>query len=119
VGSISSESFAASKGILIPQMLFCLFNLCPSYLLGFGGRPIWKFVHLALFDLSAVTFFLFSPQEMDVDLDTSLEEPENEYEGNKDAARALLRVKQKLDGYEDGEMRSTHGQVVCPHILPN
>jgi hypothetical protein len=21
-----------------------------------------------------------------------------------------------LDGYEDGEMRSTHGQVVCPHI---
>jgi hypothetical protein len=84
--------------------------------LGFGGRPIWKFVHLALFDLSAVTFFLFSPQEMDVDLDTSLEEPENEYEGNKDAARALLRVKQKLDGYEDGEMRSTHGQVVCPYI---
>jgi ataxia telangiectasia mutated family protein len=53
---------------------------------------------------------------MDVDLDTSLEEPENEYEGNKDAARALLRVKQKLDGYEDGEMRSTHGQVVCPYI---
>ncbi|KAK2442878.1 serine/threonine-protein kinase ATM [Trifolium repens] len=50
-------------------------------------------------------------KEMDVDLDTSLEEPENEYEGNKDAARALLRVKQKLDGYEDGEMRSTHGQV--------
>ncbi|XP_045816356.1 serine/threonine-protein kinase ATM isoform X4 [Trifolium pratense] len=50
-------------------------------------------------------------KEMDVDLDTSLEEPENQYEGNKDAARALLRVKQKLDGYEDGEMRSTHGQV--------
>ncbi|CAI8597663.1 unnamed protein product [Vicia faba] len=50
-------------------------------------------------------------KEMDVDLDTSLEEPQNEYEGNKDAARALLRVKQKLDGYEDGEMRSIHGQV--------
>ncbi|QHO17058.1 hypothetical protein HN873_033624 [Arachis hypogaea] len=50
-------------------------------------------------------------KEMDDDLDTSLEEPQNEYEGNKDAARALLRVKQKLDGYEEGEMRSIHGQV--------
>lgn len=53
---------------------------------------------------------------MDVDLDTSLEEPQNEYEGNKDAARALLRVKQKLDGYEDGEMRSIHGQVFYQYI---
>ncbi|MED6180993.1 hypothetical protein PIB30_015216 [Stylosanthes scabra] len=50
-------------------------------------------------------------KEMDDDLDTSLEEPQNEYEGNKDAARALMRVKQKLDGYEEGEMRSIHGQV--------
>ncbi|KAL2340901.1 hypothetical protein Fmac_008841 [Flemingia macrophylla] len=49
-------------------------------------------------------------KEMDEDLDTSLEEPQNDYQGNKDAARALLRVKQKLDGYEDGEMRSIHGQ---------
>lgn len=48
---------------------------------------------------------------MDDDLDASLEEPQNNYEGNKDAARALLRVKQKLDGYEDGEMRSINGQV--------
>lgn len=53
----------------------------------------------------------FSTQEMDDDLVTSLEEPQNDYQGNKDAARALLRVKQKLDGYEDGEMRSIHGQV--------
>ncbi|GER57890.1 serine/threonine-protein kinase ATM [Striga asiatica] len=36
---------------------------------------------------------------------------EEVYEGNKDATRALLRIKQKLDGYEDGEMRSVHGQV--------
>lgn len=36
---------------------------------------------------------------------------EDEYEGNKDAARALLRVKQKLDGYEEGDLRSVHGQV--------
>lgn len=36
---------------------------------------------------------------------------QDDYEGNKDAARALMRVKQKLDGYEEGEMRSVHGQV--------
>jgi hypothetical protein len=34
-----------------------------------------------------------------------------EMEQNKDAARALFRVKQKLDGYEEGEMRSLKGQV--------
>ncbi|OIV96965.1 hypothetical protein TanjilG_00547 [Lupinus angustifolius] len=50
-------------------------------------------------------------KDMDDDLVTSLEDPQNDYEGNKDAARALLRVKQKLDGYEEGEMRSVHGQV--------
>ncbi|KAK7281904.1 hypothetical protein RIF29_10269 [Crotalaria pallida] len=50
-------------------------------------------------------------KEKDDDLDSSLDEHQDEYEGNKDAARALLRVKQKLDGYEDGEMRSIHGQV--------
>ena len=32
-------------------------------------------------------------------------------EGNLDAERALMRVKQKLDGYEDGELRSIQGQV--------
>ena len=32
-------------------------------------------------------------------------------EGNLDAKRALMRVKQKLDGYEDGELRSIQGQV--------
>ncbi|KAK4479330.1 hypothetical protein RD792_014842 [Penstemon davidsonii] len=51
-------------------------------------------------------------KDIDDDLDADLEDSdEGEYEGNKDAARALLRVKQKLDGYEDGEMRSVHGQV--------
>jgi len=44
-------------------------------------------------------------------METSWEDLQDEYEGNKDAARALMRVKQKLDGYEDGEMRSVHGQV--------
>ena len=41
-----------------------------------------------------------------------MEDSQEEYEGNKDAARALMRVKQKLDGYEEGEMRSMHGQVM-------
>ncbi|XP_050221682.1 serine/threonine-protein kinase ATM isoform X2 [Mercurialis annua] len=50
-------------------------------------------------------------KEVDDDLETSLEDSEDEYEGNKDAARALMRVKQKLDGYEEGELRSVHGQV--------
>ncbi|KAK9073522.1 hypothetical protein SSX86_007846 [Deinandra increscens subsp. villosa] len=50
-------------------------------------------------------------KDTDDDLEASLEDSEAEYEGNKDAARALLRVKQKLDGYEEGEMRSVHGQV--------
>ncbi|CAO2819072.1 unnamed protein product [Amaranthus hypochondriacus] len=50
-------------------------------------------------------------KETEDDLETSLEDSQNDNEGNKDAARALMRVKQKLDGYEDGEMRSVHGQV--------
>uniref|UniRef100_A0A1D1Z750 Serine/threonine-protein kinase ATM n=1 Tax=Anthurium amnicola TaxID=1678845 RepID=A0A1D1Z750_9ARAE len=50
-------------------------------------------------------------KETDDDADSSLEDSQEAYEGNKDAARALFRVKQKLDGYEDGEMRSVQGQV--------
>jgi hypothetical protein len=49
-------------------------------------------------------------QELD-DTDSCLDDSQEAYEGNKDAARAILRVKQKLDGYEDGEMRSVQGQV--------
>ncbi|XP_034214636.1 serine/threonine-protein kinase ATM isoform X5 [Prunus dulcis] len=51
-------------------------------------------------------------KETDDDLNLSLEGLQDGYEGNKDAARALMRVKQKLDGYEEGEMRSIHGQVI-------
>ena len=32
-------------------------------------------------------------------------------EGNLDAERALMRVAQKLDGYEGSELRSIEGQV--------
>lgn len=45
------------------------------------------------------------------DIVLGLEDSQAVHEGNKDAARALMRVKQKLDGYEEGEMRSVHGQV--------
>ncbi|XP_011028561.1 PREDICTED: serine/threonine-protein kinase ATM [Populus euphratica] len=50
-------------------------------------------------------------KEADDDLETSLEDSQDQHEGNKDAARALMRVRQKLDGYEEGELRSVHGQV--------
>lgn len=49
---------------------------------------------------------------MDDDSEMCFEGALDESEGNKDAARALMRVKQKLDGYEGGEMRSLHGQVI-------
>ena len=48
----------------------------------------------------------------EVSLDSAEMERESEgLEGNQDAARALLRIKQKLDGYEEGEVRSLQGQV--------
>ncbi|KAJ3694312.1 hypothetical protein LUZ60_009792 [Juncus effusus] len=50
-------------------------------------------------------------KETDEEIESGLESSQEAYEGNKDAARASLRVKQKLDGYEDGEMRSVQGQV--------
>ncbi|XP_058091812.1 serine/threonine-protein kinase ATM isoform X2 [Magnolia sinica] len=50
-------------------------------------------------------------KETDDDIESGLEDSQDVCEGNKDAARALMRVKQKLDGYEEGEMRSVQGQV--------
>ncbi|XP_078431049.1 serine/Threonine-kinase ATM-like protein isoform X2 [Wolffia australiana] len=50
-------------------------------------------------------------EESEEDTESSLEDSQDGWEGNKDAARALFRVKQKLDGYEDAEMRSVQGQV--------
>lgn len=70
----------------------------------------------ALFFPYAVTFF-FPDKDTDYELETSLEDSQDEYEGNKDAARALMRVKQKLDGYEEGEMRSIHGQVILNFLF--
>ncbi len=45
------------------------------------------------------------------EVEDTLESQSDKIEGNQDAARALLRVKQTLDGYEDGELRSLEGQV--------
>ncbi|XP_072965614.1 serine/threonine-protein kinase ATM isoform X2 [Typha angustifolia] len=50
-------------------------------------------------------------KETDDEIESCLGSSQDSYEGNKDAARATLRVKQKLDGYEEGEMRSVQGQV--------
>ncbi|EPS62611.1 hypothetical protein M569_12180, partial [Genlisea aurea] len=51
-------------------------------------------------------------KDVDDEPDTNVEDSdEDDFEGNNDAKRSLLRVKQKLDGYEDGEMRSVGGQV--------
>ncbi|WOL02921.1 serine/threonine-protein kinase ATM [Canna indica] len=44
-------------------------------------------------------------------IDACLESSQDAYEGNKDAERATLRIKEKLDGYEAGEIRSVQGQV--------
>ncbi len=54
-----------------------------------------------------------------VDESEGIHDADMQAEGNQDAARALLRVKQKLDGYEEGEMRSLQGQVKkrgCLHV---
>ncbi|XP_064968170.1 serine/threonine-protein kinase ATM-like isoform X2 [Musa acuminata AAA Group] len=50
-------------------------------------------------------------KETDDGIDACLESSQDACEGNKDAARATLRVKEKLDGYEAGEIRSVQGQV--------
>ncbi|KAL6583807.1 hypothetical protein OROMI_003096 [Orobanche minor] len=67
--------------------------------------PLYKW---ALSPLKAMRHQKDADDDLVVSLDIA---GDDVYEGNKDAARALLRVKKKLDGYEDGEMRSVHGQV--------
>ncbi|KAH0454660.1 hypothetical protein IEQ34_016584 [Dendrobium chrysotoxum] len=57
-------------------------------------------------------------QETDDNSDSSLENSEDASEGNRDAARSILRVKQKLDGYEDGEMRSSATHTGCYRYRP-
>lgn len=80
----------------------------------------WSLIILLNTDILYVEFSCWQPfkllyvfflQEID-DTDSCLDDSQEAYEGNKDAARAILRVKQKLDGYEDSEMRSVQGQVL-------
>uniref|UniRef100_K3XE23 Serine/threonine-protein kinase ATM n=1 Tax=Setaria italica TaxID=4555 RepID=K3XE23_SETIT len=69
------------------------------------------FVHDPLYKWALSPLKALQRQKEIEDTDSCLDDSQEAYEGNKDAARAILRVKQKLDGYEDGEMRSVQGQV--------
>ncbi|XP_020405742.1 serine/threonine-protein kinase ATM isoform X6 [Zea mays] len=69
------------------------------------------FVHDPLYKWALSPLKALQRQKETVDTDSCLDDSQEPYDGNKDAARAILRVKQKLDGYEDGEMRSVQGQV--------
>lgn len=93
---------------------------CQLFLLFYPGIGVSWYFTCSSCSISCSTFFFssytvtffFPDKETEYELETSLEDSQDEYEGNKDAARALMRVKQKLDGYEEGEMRSIHGQVI-------
>lgn len=82
-----------------------------SFRSSFNGQLFTRICQPSIIPAYATCSFILL-QETDDDLETSLEGSQDDYEGNKDAARALMRVKQKLDGYEEGEMRSVHGQVI-------
>lgn len=70
------------------------------------------FIHDPLYKWALSPLKALQRQKETEDYDgMNLEGLQEEFEGNKDAARALMRVKQKLDGYEGGEMRSIHGQA--------
>ncbi|XP_068637362.1 serine/threonine-protein kinase ATM isoform X2 [Aristolochia californica] len=69
------------------------------------------FIHDPLYKWALSPLKALQRQKETADNISSLEDSQDIYEGNKDAARALMRVKQKLDGYEEGEMRSVEGQV--------
>ncbi|KAL6847730.1 hypothetical protein ACP4OV_021858 [Aristida adscensionis] len=69
------------------------------------------FIHDPLYKWALSPLKALQRQKETDDTDSSLDDSQEACEGNKDAARAILRVKQKLDGYEDGEMRSVQGQV--------
>ncbi|PWA47122.1 serine/threonine-protein kinase ATM [Artemisia annua] len=93
--------------LLFSQLMYVLKRF-PS---GSQGILSMVFIHDPLYKWALSPLKALEHQKAtDYDLEASLEDSEDQYEGNKDAARALLRVKQKHDGYEEGEMRSVHGQ---------
>ncbi|CAN8254904.1 unnamed protein product [Cochlearia groenlandica] len=70
------------------------------------------FIHDPLYKWALSPLKALQRQKETEDYDgVNVEGLQEDFEGNKDATRALMRVKQKLDGYEDGEMRSVHGQA--------
>ncbi|CAI6002505.1 unnamed protein product [Closterium sp. NIES-65] len=70
--------------------------------------PLYKW---ALSPLKALHRQKMEESEEAMEEEGTEEESGAAMEGNEEATRALLRVKQKLDGFEDGEMRSLAGQV--------
>ncbi|CAB4280796.1 unnamed protein product [Prunus armeniaca] len=95
------------------EKLFLLWRTNKDALLpSLNGISMQVFIHDPLYKWALSPLKALQRQkETDDDLNLSCEGLQDGYEGNKDAARALMRVKQKLDGYEEGEMRSIHGQV--------
>ncbi|CAI5471798.1 unnamed protein product, partial [Closterium sp. Yama58-4] len=69
--------------------------------------PLYKW---ALSPLKALHRQKMEESEEAMEEEGTEEESGAAMEGNEEATRALLRVKQKLDGFEDGEMRSLAGQ---------
>lgn len=104
MGIVTSKSLATTAGDSPYRMPF-VFQFLYEHLIPSVVPYLNQFHHIAY------SFGLFQEVSADEGNSEELNQPEMQDEGNKDAARALLRVKQKLDGYEGGEMRSLQGQV--------
>ncbi|XP_028948774.1 serine/threonine-protein kinase ATM-like [Malus domestica] len=67
------------------------------------------FIHDPLYKWAFITSesFLQRQKETDDDLNLSFEGSQDEYEGNKDAARALMRVKQNSMDMKKGNAKHT------------
>ncbi|CAN1347706.1 Serine/threonine-protein kinase ATM [Linum perenne] len=104
---------AFEQGLMLKTPERVPFRLTRDVIDGMGVTGVeGVFIHDPLYKWALSPLKALQRQkETDDDLETSMENSDDGSEGNKDAARALLRVKQKLDGYEEGELRSVNGQV--------
>ncbi|KAF7141007.1 hypothetical protein RHSIM_Rhsim06G0124500 [Rhododendron simsii] len=104
---------AFEQGLMLKRPERVPFRLTRDIIDGTGVSGVeGVFIHDPLYKwaLSPLKALQHQKETEDV-LETSLKDSQEEYKGNKDVARALMRVKQKLDGYEEGEMRSVHRQA--------
>ncbi|KAF3511456.1 hypothetical protein F2Q69_00005633 [Brassica cretica] len=112
-----SDSVTVMNGINAPKVVECFGSDGRKYkqLAKSGNDDLRQdavFIHDPLYKWALSPLKALQRQKETEDYDgVNLEGLQEEFEGNKDAARALMRVKQKLDGYEGGEMRSIHGQA--------